>query len=207
MKAIILALALAFTASPVFAETKPAEITVPEDGSISRSDGLEAFARIYEVASHPRCANCHVGEDGVPMWSGDYYGGTFPHGMNVNAGESRMGIETLPCGTCHRVSEDFAIDAHAPPRAGLDWRLPPPEFQWFGKSPAQICAQLSDPDRNGGRTFVELAEHLVDDAGHLGFVLWGWEPGGDRAPAPHSLQQHVNDVLAWGAAGMPCPES
>ena len=78
-------------------------------------------------------------------------------------------------------------------------------FEWFGKSPAEICAQLSDPDRNGGRDWRGLAEHLVEDAGHHGFVLWGWSPGDGRDPAPYSLQAHVDDVLAWGAAGMPCP--
>lgn len=34
--------------------------------------------------------------------------------------------------------------------------------------------------------------------------LEAWSPGGGGEPAPYSLQEHVNDILAWGVAGMPC---
>lgn len=204
---IMFALCGVFLGSSVTAESPvQAVIDAPEEGSVSAADGLAAFDRIYEVTSHPRCSNCHVGADNIPMWSGAYYGKTRPHGMNVNAGESRIGAETLTCMTCHRTSDSLESAPNAPPRSGLDWQLPPVEFEWFGKTPGEICAQLSDPDRNGGRDWLGLAEHLVDDAGHLGFVLWGWNPGGGREPAPFTLQDHVNDVLIWGAAGMPCPE-
>ena len=199
-------LALTLLAAPAFAEGEPpAVIHAPEPGSVSAQEGLAAFARVFEVVSHPRCANCHVDEAGIPMWSGPYYGRARPHGMNVQAGESRIGAETLPCATCHRTGESFESAEGAPPHAGVDWRLPPPEMAWFGLSEAEICAQLSDPDRTGGRDWMGLAEHLVEDAGHRGFVLWGFEPGGGREPAPYGLQAHVDDVLAWGAAGQPCP--
>ena len=198
------ALLLPLVALPAAAEE--AALDLPEPGSVSAADGLAAFGRIHEVATHPRCANCHVGEDGVPMWHGASDGPARPHGMNVRAGESRMGVETLPCATCHRTSDDFESAPHAPPHAGLDWRLPPAEFAWFGLSAAELCAQLSDPERTGGRDWVGLAEHLVEDSSHRGFVLWGWEPGGGREPAPYSLRAHIDDVLAWGAAGQPCPE-
>ena len=201
---------LSVSLGPAGAEEAGApEITfeVPEAGSVPAAEGTAAFERIYEVVSHPRCANCHVGEDNRPMWTGPSYGQPRPHGMNITAGESRIGAETLLCSTCHRTNGDHDTDPHAPPRAGLDWRLPPVAFQWFDRSPAQVCAQLSDPERTGGRDWVALAEHLVEDAGHRGFVLWGWNPGGTREPAPYSLQTHVEDILAWGAAGMPCPES
>lgn len=36
-----------------------------------------------------------------------------------------------------------------PLRAGIDWQLAPVDFIWFGKSGAEICAQLKDPKRNG----------------------------------------------------------
>jgi cytochrome c553 len=204
MKKLMITIAMTTIGTAGLAADGPvAEINPPV--SATTQEGLAAFDRIYEVASHPRCANCHVGADNVPMWSGAYYGETRPHGMNVNAGESRIGVETLVCSTCHRTNDNFATDPHAPPRAGLDWQLPPVEFEWFGKTPAEICAQLSDPDRNGGRDWMGLAEHLIDDAGHLGFVLWGWQPGGGREPAPYSLQAHVDDVTIWGVAGQPCP--
>ena len=182
-----------------------ADLTPPAEGSVSRAQGLAAFARIHEVVTHPRCANCHVGADNIPMWYGASEGPARPHGMNVQGGESRIGAETLICSTCHRTSEHLESDPHAPPHAGLDWRLAPVEFEWFEKTPAQVCAQLSDPARTGGRDWLGLAEHLVEDAGHRGFVLWGWAPSGGRDPAPYSLQAHVNDMLAWGVAGQPCP--
>ncbi len=183
-----------------------AEINPPAAGSVTEEQGLLAFQRIYEVVAHPRCANCHVGADGIPMWSGPSYGKTRPHGMNIKAGRSRIGAETMLCQTCHRRSGNLASEPHAPPHFGLDWRLAPVDFAWFGKSPAEICAQLSDPERNGNRDWMALAEHLVVDAGHRGPVLWGWNPGGDRQPAPYSLQQHVDDMVVWGVAGQPCPQ-
>ena len=179
---------------------------LPEAGSVSREQGLAAFARIYEVASHPRCANCHVGADNIPMWSGPSYGKTRPHGMNINAGESRIGGESLPCYSCHRTSGNLASDNNAPPHFGIGWRLAPVEFEWFGKSPVEICEQLKTPSRNGGRDWKGLVDHLIEDAGHRGPVLWGWSPGGNRQPAPYSLQQHVDDMALWGASGQPCPE-
>lgn len=199
-------LTVMIVATSVRAETPPvATIVAPPAGSVSERAGRAAFDRMLEVVGHPRCANCHTGPSNIPMWYGGADGPARPHGMNINAGDSRIGIETLACSTCHRASIDLESAPHAPPRAALDWRLAPVEFQWFGKSPAEICAQLSDPERNGGRDGMGLAEHLVDDAGHRGFVLWGWNPGGGREPAPYSLQDHVNDVLAWTVAGQPCP--
>jgi hypothetical protein len=61
---------------------------------------------------------------------------------------------------------------------------------------------LRNPDENGDRDAVALAEHL----GHDLILHWAGTPGGGRAPAPYSLQAHVDDILAWGAAGMPCPQ-
>lgn len=206
MKKTLLAMCMTIVATTSFAETAPfATITPLPEGSVSADQGLEAFLRIFEVTSHPRCANCHVGEDNVPMWSGPSYGRTRPHGMNINAGESRIGAENVPCSTCHRASSDLNSAPHMPPHFGFDWQLAPVEFEWFGKTAAETCAQLSDPTRNGGRDWMGLAQHLIDDAGHLGPVLWGWNPGQGREAAPYSLQEHVDDVVTWGIAGQPCP--
>ena len=182
-----------------------ATATYPAASRISPEKGLEAFQRIYEVASHPRCANCHVGDDNIPMWSGPSYGKARPHGMNIHADDSRIGAETVPCLTCHRTSGNLDSDNHAPPHFGIGWQLAPVEFEWFGKSALEICQQLKTPSRNGGRDWKGLVEHLIEDAGHRGPVLWGWNPGGNREPAPYSLQEHVDDMAAWGAAGQPCP--
>jgi hypothetical protein len=180
-----------------------AVIDPPEEGTVSTEQGLEAWDRIYEVASHPRCSNCHVGPDNVPMWSGPSYGKTRPHGMNINAGESRIGAEYVLCSTCHVNSE--ATDRgnpqpHEAPRVAMDWRLPPVEAHWFGKSSLEICNQLRDPALNGDRDYLELAAHLEHDV----ILHWAWKPGGNREAAPYSLQEHVDDLLVWGVAGQPC---
>lgn len=171
----------------------PAEVT--------REEGIAAWSRIHEVVSHPRCSNCHVGPDNTPMWSGPSYGRTRPHGMNVNAGDSRIGAEYIPCQTCHAYRETGSNDLpHMAPQVAMTWRLAPVEAHWFDRSSAEICNQLRDPDLNGGRTYLDLASHLDHDL----ILHWAWAPGGGREPAPYSLQEHVNDILAWGVAGTPC---
>lgn len=188
-------------ALPVFAEGENVTITPP--ASVSRADGLAAWARIYQVTSHPRCSNCHVGPDNIPMWSGPSYGRPRPHGMNINGGESRIGAEFLACSTCHATTGTRANDApHMAPQVTADWQLPPVEAHWFGKSSEDICHQLRNRDLNGDRSYREIAEHLDHDV----ILHWAWSPGGGREPAPYSLQEHVNDVLAWGVAGMPCSD-
>ena len=197
-RAAILAAALLAGASPL-----AAEVTLDPPDAASPAQGLAAWARIHEVVSHPRCANCHVGDSDRPMWSGPSYGAPRPHGMNIRAGDSRIGAETIPCRTCH-VTNDTGGNAtdHAAPQVADAWRLPPVEAGWFGRSGPEICAQLRDPARNGGRDYLELADHL----GHDVILHWAWAPGGGREPAPRSLQAHVDDLLTWGVAGMPCPQ-
>lgn len=187
---------------PAFAAGENVTIEAPAAGSVTRDEGLAAWDRIFEVASHPRCSNCHVGADNIPMWSGPSYGPEpRPHGMNINAGDSRIGAETLSCQTCHAYRETGGNDApHMAPQVAMNWRLAPVEAHWFGRGSDDICNQLRDPERNGGRDFLEIASHLDHDL----ILHWAWNPGGGREPAPYSLQEHVNDVLAWGVAGYPC---
>lgn len=189
-----------------YAEETNVVIAPPDDGSVSSDEGLAAWARIYEVASHPRCANCHTGPSDRPMWSGPAYGRPRPHGMNIRAGDSRIGAEHLLCSTCHTTKDvdwDNANSVpHAAPRVAMSWALAPVEAHWFGRSSEQICAQLRDPELNGGRDMIDLAEHLNHDL----ILHWAWAPGGGREPAPYSLQEHVDDILTWGVAGMPCPQ-
>ncbi|SFJ03329.1 hypothetical protein [Jannaschia pohangensis] len=155
------------------------------------------FAPVYDVLSHPRCANCHVDEAGIPLWSNDD-GTTRPHGMNVQAGESRMGIETLPCATCHG-TQNNPLPGGAP--GAPDWALPPAEMVWAARSAREICEQLKDPERNGGRTLEEVADHVVHDP----LVLWGWTPGPGRDPAPGTPEETAAAILAWAEAGSTCP--
>ena len=206
MKYPLLAAVALSLGTVVFAEETAVEIVPPTEGSVSVETGLDAWSRVYEVTSHPRCANCHTDPSDRPMWSGPSYGETRQHGMNIQAGESRIGAETLQCSTCHTTKNEDWDNAngtpHAAPRVAMGWQLAPVEADWFGRSTEEICAQLRDPDRNGGRTLIDLAEHLNHDL----ILHWAWSPGGGREPAPYSLQEHVNDILDWGVAGMPCPQ-
>lgn len=199
--ALVLLAASVLLAAPVWSADE-IEITPPPEGSVTREEGIAAWDRIYQVTSHPRCANCHVGASGVPMWSGPSYGETRPHGMNITAGISRIGNDTLLCSTCHAARDSVNDHPHAAPQVPGTWLLPPPEMQWFAKSSTEICAQLRDPARNGDRTLADLADH----AAHDHFVHWGWHPGGGRSPAPGTQAAHVNDILIWGTAGFPCAD-
>ena len=134
------------------------------------------------------------------MWSGPTYGEARPHGMNINAGESRIGAEYIPCSTCHAMRDGVNDVPHAAPQVAMSWQLAPVEAAWFGKSSVEICNQLRDPERNGDRDYLALASHLDHDL----ILHWAWNPGGGREPAPYDLQTHVNDVLEWGVAGYPC---
>jgi hypothetical protein len=72
---------------------------------------------------------------------------------------------------------------------------------WEGKSIGEICRQIKDPQRNGGRTLAMLHEHLAHDD----LVAWGWHPGTGRDPAPGSQQMLGELVAAWIESGAECP--
>src|SRR4051812_11312964 len=169
-------------------------VTTP---ALAQDAGLGKWSQIYEVFSHPRCANCHVGPDHVPMWSGRNYGPEpRPHGMNVNGGPSRSGVESIPCRSCH--AEKNSQVPHGPPGAEV-WRLPQVWMQWFGKSSAEICAQIKDPLRNGGMNFADVVRHIGTDK----LVQWAWDPGPGRDAAPYSSAKVVELLKQWHAAGAP----
>lgn len=178
--------------------------TLPEAGTVAPEDGLAAWDGIHAVLTHPRCLNCHVGADDVPLWGTAQAPGRI-HGVAVNAGDSRIGAEGLSCRACHQTSTRPNAVPHAAPHTGMDWRLAPVEFQWTDRTSAEICAQMRDPARNGGRDAAGLIEHILHDAELIGFITWSFEPGAGRDPAPGSLQAHLEDMALWTAAGMPCP--
>lgn len=209
-KALLIALLLAPSAAIPVVMSLAADVAqtseMPAAGSIGTAEGLAAWKRVEAVLTHPRCANCHVGPDNIPIWTVNGESKSRPHGMNIHAGDSRIGAETIACSTCHMTSTAPNKVAHAPPHVGLDWQLAPVDFVWYGKTGAEICAQLKDPKRNGGRDAAGLVEHLRHDAEVNGFIPWAWNPGGGRETPPGSFEDHVKDVAMWGAAGQPCPD-
>lgn len=189
----------------VYAEGEGSRDALPQ-GSVSQAAGLEAWQRIEAVVTHPRCANCHVDTRAIPIWTPAGETKSRVHGMNIHGGVSRIGAEAMPCSTCHMTSTLPNDPAPAPPRAGIPWQLAPVEFLWYGQSGAEICKQLRDPARNGGRDAVALLDHLRHDASLSGFIPRGWEPGEGRSTPPGTFEDHVRDMAEWGAAGQPCPE-
>lgn len=197
LRTLLTTAAIGLSAGASLAQQTPAAPPVVVDAAA----GLPEWAKVYEVFSHPRCANCHV-EDNHPRWSGPHYGKTRVHGFNVQGGSdgSGFGNPGLRCTTCHFESNSNVL--HGPP--GVEgWHLAPLEMVWFGKSSADICAQIKDPARNGDRTLEEVAVHVRDDA----LVGWGWDPGPGREPAPGSAEATYDALVRWTKAGAPCPSN
>ena len=72
---------------------------------------------------------------------------------------------------------------------------------WIGLSPSELCATIKSKKANGGRDFAALLEHVSEDK----LVLWGWNPGGGRAPVSVPHEELVAKFKQWAAAGGPCP--
>ena len=182
-----------------FATLSAQELPISDEQVVpDQTAGLTAWAKVYEVVSHPRCASCHV-DDGRPMWSGDHYGGTFKHPMYVGGDPALLlGNPGMMCTACHMAENSPKL--HGPPGNDV-WHLPPAEMVWWQKSSAEICEQIKDPARNGGRSLAEIETHMAEDS----LVAWGWNPGPGREPAPYSAEQTAQYLAAWSANGAPCP--
>jgi hypothetical protein len=81
------------------------------------------------------------------------------------------------------------------------WGLAPIEMAWEGKSMGEICRQIKDPRRNGGRSLELLHEHLAKDE----LVGWGWHPGPGRDPVPGTQARLGELIKAWIDSGAACP--
>ncbi len=89
-------------------------------------------------------------------------------------------------------------------RVGIDWQLAPVEFIWFGKSGVEICTQMKDPKRNGGRDAAGLVEHLRHDASLNGFIPRRWAPGAEPIDAAGNVRgSREGQWPTAGAAGQP----
>jgi hypothetical protein len=117
----------------------------------------------------------------------------------------------LPCASCHTgrtvdlypgaVASYRSIPGH--PR----WALAPLSMAWEGKSIGDICRQIKDKNRNGGRDLALMHEHVAKDD----LVAYGWRPGAGRVPAP-GTQEHAGELIqAWIDTARnvpePCPQS
>lgn len=72
---------------------------------------------------------------------------------------------------------------------------------WQGLSTRDVCRQLKDPSRNGGRNLEEIREHVTHDS----LVGWAWNPGEGRVPAPGTQAGFAALINAWIETGASCP--
>jgi len=151
------------------------------------------FDPIASVVTHPRCMNCHQGDSPRQTDAG------IPHQPPVVRGKDGHGAPALPCQTCHQATN--TPDGSVPGVA--NWHLAPLSMKWEGLTKRQICQEMKDPARNGGRRTGEaVIEHMKVDP----LVLWAWTPGARRTTPPISHQKFVEALEAWVHGGMPCPK-
>ena len=153
------------------------------------------FLEAGKVITHPRCANCHPVDR--PTQADDRH----PHMPAVSRGADGHG-EGLQCASCHTAKNVWVGGTHIVTIPGHPrWALAPASMAWQGKSPGEICAQIKDPARNGGKTLAQIQEHMARDE----LVAWGWNPGLGRTPAPGTQAQLGELIQAWIDTGAKCP--
>jgi hypothetical protein len=151
------------------------------------------FEEAGKVVQSPRCLNCHPATE-RPTQTDKMK----PHQPLVVRGEAGMGAPGgLVCTTCHHEAN---FDPAGVPGNPM-WQLAPAEMAWQGKSLGQICLQIKDRERNGGKNMTELVRHMAEDP----LVGWGWNPGAGRTPAPGTQKQFGDLIRAWVETGATCP--
>ena len=159
---------------------------------VERSRAL--FAEAGRVLQHPRCLNCHPVTD-RPTQGDDAH----PHSPLVVRGADDKGATGMRCTTCH---QDANFEPSGVPGHPL-WHVAPVSMAWQSKSLGQICEQIKDPRRNGGKTLAAIHEHMAHDS----LVAWAWMPGGNRVSAPGTQAQLGALIAAWIETGAACPAS
>jgi hypothetical protein len=153
---------------------------------------LALFGEAAKVITHPRCVNCHPAGD-RPLQGEDGH----PHLPLVVRGADGHGAVGMNCTNCHGPAnyDPARVPGH------ILWHVAPIEMAWAGKSLGEICQQIKDPKRNGGKTMKELVHHMAEDS----LVGWGWNPGAGREPAPGTQKEFGALVAAWAESGAVCP--
>ena len=155
---------------------------------------LALFQEVGKVIQSPRCMNCHPATE-RPTQTDKMR----PHIPLVVRGEGGVGAASgLNCSTCHHDANFDPANVPGNPK----WALAPAEMAWQGKTLGQICVQIKDKERNGGKDMAALIHHMAEDE----LVGWGWNPGGNRTPAPGTQKQFGELFKAWADAGAVCPK-
>jgi hypothetical protein len=193
--AVIAALASSLCAAYPASEAASHALASPESfASIGDTEKRSAaiFTELGRVLTNPRCTNCH------PAGNSPHQGDNARiHQPPVTRGADGHGLETMRCNTCHQKAnfEPGRVPGHP------EWHLAPLEMAWEGKTVGEICEQIKDPARNGGRKVEDLIDHIGKDT----LVGWAWKPGFGRSPVPGTQQQAGALVEAWVKTGAACP--
>jgi hypothetical protein len=155
------------------------------------------FTEMGKVLTHPRCVNCHPRTD-RPL-QGD---AGKPHNPPVTRGPDGHGAPGLECATCHGPRNVALTNGKGSMPGHPAWHLAAKSMAWEGKTLGEICAQIKDRKRNGGKSLAQIVEHNSHD----GLVGWGWNPGDGRAPVPGTQEEFGALTKAWVDSGAKCPK-
>ncbi|MEH2501855.1 cytochrome c5 [Bradyrhizobium sp. AZCC 1578] len=155
---------------------------------------IALFEEAGKVLHHPRCVNCHPATE-RPLQSDAMR----PHQPLVVRGADGHGVPGMTCNTCHHTANFDAARVPGHPQ----WHLAPASMAWEGRTLGEICAQIKDPNRNGGKDMAALLHHMAEDS----LVGWGWSPGPGREPAPGTQAAFGALLRAWADTGAHCPPS
>jgi hypothetical protein len=191
----VAALAVGVLTGSVASETAPQALAAPESfAAIGDASARSAamFSELGKVLTHPRCVNCHPAGDRPHQTDAGR-----PHQPPVWRGADGHGLLAMRCSSCHGNAnfEPGRMPGHP------EWHLAPREMAWEGKTLAEICTQIKDPARNGGRKPEDLIHHIGEDT----LVGWAWAPGFGRSAAPGTQKQAGALVEAWVKTGAACP--
>lgn len=170
-----------------------AEIASAADPAKARA----AFNDAVKVFFSARCANCHPAGD-IPTQGDEFT----PHPQGVTRGKDGKGVYGMTCTTCHQ-AENLQGD-HMPPGVP-NWHMPPAhqKMVFQGLTARQLCMNLKNPLKNGGRkTPKDAIHHLEEDP----LVHWAWTPGNGRSVPPMSYEDFMKTMKVWVDNGAACPE-
>ncbi|HEY5758616.1 MAG TPA: hypothetical protein VIU34_22475 [Steroidobacter sp.] len=157
------------------------------------------FVQAGRVLQHPRCLNCHPKER-QPTQGEDLHA----HVPMLQATETGHGEPALQCNVCHQKANfSTHLESIRSIPGHPHWALAPRSMAWQGASLREICEQIKDPSRNGGRSLEAIHEHVANDS----LVGWAWQPGDGRKPAPGTQREFGELIDAWIQTGAACPSS
>jgi hypothetical protein len=191
----VAALATSLVTGYALSETASHALASPESFSAIGDTEMRSaaiFTELGKVLTNPRCMNCHPAGDRPHQGNEGRL-----HQPPVERGADGHGLAAMRCSICHQNAnfDPGRVPGHP------EWHLAPREMAWEGKTLPEICAQIKDPARNGGRKPEDLIHHIGEDT----LVGWAWAPGFGRAPAPGTQKEAGALVEAWVKSGAACP--